>query len=191
MVAPALRRTLVLYPLLLALAGCVISPAPEPEPEPAPAADEDLGEWEARAKLVEDGAKTVADLGVRAGKAAGSGAASAFRGVTHGFADPDAKGSFGSYPRQFAVEIRKHFLRFLDVPEDANFKFGKPQRGYRNKGILLGGDVDWQGYLVDVTVETQSKLSGRVKREDYVVRMRDGEIVGVVEAKYATNLKRM
>lgn len=194
MVAPALRQTLYLCPLLLALAGCVISPAPEsaraPEPEPSAEA-EDLGEWEARAKMVEGGARTVADLGVRGGKAVGSGAKQAYRGVTKGFADPDSKASFGAYPKGFANEIRKHFLRFMDVPDDANFMFGKPQKGYRNKGILLGGEIDWHGYLVDVTVEIESKLSGHKKADEYVVRMRDGEVIGVVAEKYASDLKKL
>jgi len=190
MVAPALRRTLLLCPLLLA--GCVISPAPEAAPDPEPVAEEeDLGEWGARAKMVEDGAKSVGRLGVRAGKAAGSGAKSALQGVTKGFEDPDRADDFGRYPKDFATEIRKHFLRFREVPDDANFKFGKPQKGYRNKGILRGGEVDWHGYLVDVVVEMQSGLSGRKKIEGYVVRMRDGEIVGVVEEEYAGNLRRM
>ncbi len=48
-----------------------------------------------------------------------------------------------------------------------------------NKGIFRGGGVAWQGWLVDVDVETVQSLTKHRAGRSYVVRIRDGEIIEV------------
>jgi len=86
--------------------------------------------------------------------------------------------------------IRKHMHRFERVPETASFRFGKPERSYLNKGLLRGGDVEWQGWIVEVAIETTTAF-GQPHTDEYVVRMNDGDVVEVLEAEYAGALRRV
>lgn len=149
-----------LAPLLLLLASCASPGASEPP---------DLGRaavgW---ASAVKSGAGAV-----------GRGVATAYRGVRSGFEEPDADARFGPYPRDYVETIRKHLIRALHYPEDAGFVFGRPERGYLNRGLFQGGGVAWQGWLVDAQVTTTQRLTGHQTTRRYVVRLRDGEIVDV------------
>ena len=80
-------------------------------------------------------------------------------------------------------------LRFEGVSELASFQFGRPVKGYTNKGILAGGEIEWQGYMVDVEIETK-RFGGQKRSKAYVVRMHDDEIIEVLDATYAGALKR-
>jgi hypothetical protein len=59
-----------------------------------------------------------------------------------------------------------------------------------NAGILAGGEVEWQGWLVDVEIETPT-FAGQKRSKAYVVRMRDGEVEEVHDARYAHALRRV
>jgi len=120
--------------------------------------------------------------------AAGSAVGTAYTGVRDGFATPDENG-YGAFPADYATAIRKHMIRFEGVSPKASFRFGKPERGYLNKGILAGGKVEWQGYLVEMDVVKETLFDSQAKPDSYVVRMFDGEVVEVMEAKYATAVR--
>lgn len=152
---------------------------------PAQESDDWAEDWKQRASKAAEGAAKGASV---AGRAMGSAAATAFHGVRHGFEDPDDT-AYGRYPEGYATTIRKHMTRFEGVPKDASFRFGKPGRGYMNKGILAGGGVAWQGYLVEVTVEEDPLFESQRKPDHYVVRMRDGDVVEVIDAEYASTLR--
>jgi hypothetical protein len=113
----------------------------------------------------------------------------AYRGVKTGFAEPKSDG-YGPFPRDYVSSVRKHMLRFGGVKETASFQFGKPVRAYLNKGLLRGGDIEWQGWVVDLSIETKTAL-GQPEVDEYVVRMKDGEIVEVIEKPYASALRRV
>jgi hypothetical protein len=159
---------------VLALGGCVSAPPPG---EPA----EDWRGDAARA------ASRAADAAGRAGAAtwsaardAGAGMKVAAHGVSNGFAEPGAGADYGRPPRGYADLIRKHFLRVMRVPDSASFRFGRPQKGYMNEGLLRGGGVAWRGYLVDVEVVRPAALFGdEIRSTPYVVRLRDGEVIDV------------
>jgi hypothetical protein len=138
---------------------------------------------------VKEGSKKVAAATARGAEAVGDSIGTAYRGVSKGFEDPADK-AYGPFPHNYVATIRKHMLRFEDVSESASFKFGKPVRSYLNKGLLRGGDIEWQGWIVDVGIETTSAF-GQPHSDEYVVRMNDGDVVEVLDAKYAGALKRI
>lgn len=155
---------------------CASSPSKAPQIEEKPA------QWGEEAKKLGGAA-------VRGGKAVGNSLGDAYKGVTSGFDDPD-EDAFGRYPTHYAERIRKHFERFLDMPRNASYELSQPQKGHVNKGILLGGGVEWQGYLVDVDIALDSALPGGDRVLHYVVRMRDGEVIDVHDEHSVGVLRR-
>ena len=169
-------RALLLLIASAALCSCVSRP--------------DRGTW--RTEIAENTQK-VASATVRGAEATaevvGDSMDTAYRGVKQGYAPPDP-GAYGPRPRDYVNEVRKYMLRFEGVESTASFQFGQPVRAYLNKGLMRGGDVEWQGWLVDV--ETQSKTAlGQPDVARYVVRMKDGEIVEVIDREYASVFRRV
>jgi hypothetical protein len=138
---------------------------------------------------VKEGGQKVASSTARGAKAVGKSVGTAYHGVTNGFQDPESK-AFGPYPDDYLNTIRKHMMRFEGVKETASFYFDRPVRGYVNQGLLLGGEIDWQGWVVDVAIETKTLL-GQPERDEYVVRMNGNDIVEVVEKRYAGAIARV
>ena len=137
---------------------------------------------------LKSGGRKVASATVSGAEAVGDSVGTAYHGVKQGFQEPD-DGAYGPYPRDYVNKIRRHMLRFGDVDKSASFAFGKPERSYQNKGLLLGGEIEWQGWVVDVAVQTTTRL-GQPETDEYVVRMNDGEVVEVVEKDHAGAIKR-
>jgi len=138
---------------------------------------------------VKEGAEKVGSATARGAKAVGHSIGTAYRGVSNGFEDPNSK-AYGPFPKNYVAVIRKHMMRFNGIEESASFEFGQPVRSYLNKGLLRGGDVEWQGWVVDVAVKTSSAF-GQTHVDEYVVRMNDGDVVEVMPAAYAGALKRV
>lgn len=111
--------------------------------------------------------------------AVGRGMGTAYRGVRSGFAAPDGEAEFGPYPADYVTALKRYFVLALRYPQDTSFRFGRPERGYLNQGLFRGGGIAWQGWLVDVQVETRQRLTGHRASRSYIARMRDGEVVDV------------
>jgi hypothetical protein len=164
-------------------AGRTAAPS-EPSVESASAPDTgyepDTERW---AKGAAQGVKTgavVVGKGLGTGaKAVGRGLGTAFEGVRKGFQSPEEEASYGAYPEDYAHALRGHFVHVLRYPDDARFRFGRPEKGYMNGGLLRGGGVEWQGYLVDVEVEFERGLAQQTTSQDFVARLRDGQVVDV------------
>jgi hypothetical protein len=122
-------------------------------------------------------------------RAVGRSLGTAYRGVRQGFQDP-AEAAYGPYPKGYASAIRKHMLRFEGVDQRASFELGEPVRSYLNKGLLRGGEIEWQGWIVDVSVHTISAF-GQPRTDAFVVRLSGGDVVEVVEAAHAGALRRV
>ena len=138
---------------------------------------------------VKEGTGKVASATARGAKAVGSSIGTAYRGVSNGFEDPGSK-AYGPFPKNYVAVIRKHMIRFEEVDPSAGFEFGQPARAYLNKGLLRGGDIEWQGWIVEVSIKTITAF-GQTHVDEYVVRMNDGDVVEVLEARYAGALKRV
>jgi hypothetical protein len=167
-----------LAPLLAACLLCSCSALEGGAPDP-----------EALKADVRQGTERVASATVRGAEAVGDSVGVAYRGVKTGYAEPRSD-SYGPFPRDYVSAIRKHMLRFGGVKETASFQFGKPVRAYLNKGLLRGGDIEWQGWVVDLSIEGKTAL-GQPEVDEYVVRVKDGEIVEVIEKAYASALGRV
>lgn len=162
-------------PLLAAL-GCTSIDGPTED------VDTWKSSWKGRAVAVKDGAAAGAEV-------VGESIGTAYTGIRDGFEDP-ADDGWGRPPSRYPERIRKHMIRFEGVSEKANFKFGAPERGYMNAGILAGGAIEWQGWLVDVEVVTTT-FAGQQRSKGYVVRMTEGEVEEVHDAKYVSAIRRV
>ena len=186
-----------LIALLLAASwlGCASS-GPASAPAPVPRADGEALSAQAGSHSgnlqpsVSDkaskAAKTVADGAVTGAKAVGRGAvavgkatATAYRGVRYGFQTPESEREFGAYPKDYVQLVKRHFFHILHFPEDTRFEIGPPRRGFMNKGLLRGGGIEWQGYIVEVDAEASTGVKLQRISRHYAVRIRDG---GVIEA---------
>jgi hypothetical protein len=174
------RTPLRMLALLLIATG--LGPACSSIDGPSSDVDTWKEDWKNRAVAVKDGA-------ARGAEVVGDSLGTAYQGVRDGFEEPGTE-AYGPYPKAYAEAIRRHMLRFEGIPDDASFQFGKPERGYMNDGILAGGKIEWQGWLVDVEVETET-FAGQKRKKAYVVRMSDGEVVEVQDAAYAGVLRRV
>lgn len=166
-----IRSPLLAFACAAAL-GCTSLDAPTQDTESWKAT------WKERAGAMADGARRV-----------GHSLATAADGVTQGFDDPDAA-AFGAYPRDSPRIIQAHLMRFEGLPPEASLRFARPVRGYINQGLFQGGGIAWQGYLVDVTATLPSRFAGQAREIAYTVRLRDGEVIEVHDARYARALKR-
>lgn len=190
---------------LLAAAALAVGCASSPDRPSAASNAEEPPLWKQEAQRTAGGISKAADVvgrktgeysavaGDAAGKATvamGRSIGTAFRGVTSGFETADPTGDYGKAPTRYIGRIRSHFSNILRVSDGSSFKFGSPERGYMNTGILRGGDISWRGYLVEVEVAEKGLLSSGKPRR-YVVRMRDGEIVEVHPAARAREIKRV
>ena len=73
-----------------------------------------------------------------------------------------AVGEYGLPPQNYKIIIKNYFANKLKRPQGAVYKFSKPQKAYKRKGLAYGGNIDWKGWLVDVSVATKSR-SGRLQ----------------------------
>jgi hypothetical protein len=170
-------RTLALFIATALLCSCSTSP-------------DTASKVDALKTGVKEGSQRAASATVRGAEAVGESVGTAYRGVTNGFETPEDQAAYGPFPRDYVTTIRKHMMRFEGVKESASLKFGKPARSYLNKGLLRGGDIDWQGWVVDLTIEAKT-VFGQPDIDEYVVRMKDGEVVEVLEKEHAGALRRV
>lgn len=159
----------VALPILACLLFAACASTPEEEVVDKP----DLG------RGVIEGSKAMGVAMKDGAVAFGKGMGTAYQGVRHGFQEPTEEAAFGPFPKRYVNNVKKHFFRVLRYPDDTRFVLGRPQRGYMNKGLLRGGGVAWQGWLVDVEVETVQGLTRHRAGRRYVVRMRNNEIIEV------------
>lgn len=150
---------------LLLLVGCASSPEAEEKPDLGRAAISFGGSF---ATAMKSGAQAV-----------GQGTKTAWTGVREGFEEPEVDSGYGPYPKSYAQLVRKYFVRVLRYPEKTSFVLSRPEQGWLNRGLFQGGGVAWQGWLVDVEVETTTRLTRHRAGRRYVALLRDGEVVDV------------
>lgn len=176
----------------LALAACASTPDAPAEPDPP--ASETSADWRGDAARAAGRAADVAGDAAaatwQATRTAGTHLGIAAKGVVKGFERPERDANYGPYPRGYAEEVKKHFERVLRTPDDASFRISRPVRGYMNHGLLRGGGVAWRGWLVDVEVSRAVRFGEGERTQQYVVRMRDGEVIDVHKGAEHSFLRR-
>ena len=93
------------------------------------------------------------------------------------FQVPKDGSDFGSYPTKYQDLVREYMSNRLKDPDSAKYRFSTPVKAYRNTGSLYGGDVIWQGYLVDFSVNAKNSYGGYVGfGEPYIALIRNDRV---------------
>jgi hypothetical protein len=93
------------------------------------------------------------------------------------YGTPIQTAEYGLPPVNYRTTIKNYFANKIKRPQMASFVFSKPQRAYKRSGLAYGGDIVWRGWLVDVSIATQSR-SGRLQSpKPYMVLFNGSTIV--------------
>jgi len=84
---------------------------------------------------------------------------------------------YGLRPSNYVSSIQSYFSTKLPRSNDAKYKFSQPKRAYKRKGLAYGGDVDWKGWLVEVSVATTSRSGRLLTPKPYMVLFTGNQIV--------------
>ncbi len=72
----------------------------------------------------------------------------------------------------------------LKDPESARYRFGEPQRAYVNNGLLRGGNVVWQGYVIYFFVNAKNSYGGYTGEQPWFALVYDTVISKVDTADH-------
>lgn len=112
------------------------------------------------------------------------------QGCASMFKQPPLEADFGTPPVHYEETIKAHFDNVLIDPESARYQFSTPIKAYGNKGLVWGGGVSWQGWLVDVYVNAKNRYGGYTGRKLYAVAFKGEQIYRVIEGGEHTLLHR-
>ena len=84
---------------------------------------------------------------------------------------------YGRPPQSYRIKIKNYFANKLKRGLTADFKISAPKRAFKRKGLAYGGEIDWKGWMVDVSVATHSRTGRLQKPKPYMVLFNDSEIV--------------
>ena len=95
--------------------------------------------------------------------------------ATHG--TPIQMTGYGFPPQNYRTTIKNYFANKIKRAKMASFVFSKPHRAYKRKGLAYGGDIVWRGWLVDVSIATQSRLGRLQTPRPYMILFNGSTIV--------------
>jgi len=96
---------------------------------------------------------------------------------THNQIHTQTDSEYGMRPYNYASAIKNYFATKLPRASQGKYQFSTPQRAYRRKGFVYGGDIAWKGWMVDVTVSIPSR-SGRLSSpKPYMVLFSGEQII--------------
>jgi len=84
---------------------------------------------------------------------------------------------YGRPPANYKVIIKNYFTTKLKRPQGAKFTFSKPQKAYKRKGLAYGGDIEWKGWLVDVSVASKSRTGRLLSPKPHMILFKGSSIV--------------
>lgn len=64
------------------------------------------------------------------------------------FRKPAPDADYGALPENYEELIKSKNDRFWGDSLVTSYLFGRPRKGYFNRGLLFGGGVSWKGYVV-------------------------------------------
>ena len=91
--------------------------------------------------------------------------------------DPVHMAEYGYPPRNYQTLIRNYFSNKIKRAKLASYRFSKPQRAYKRKGLAYGGEIAWKGWLVDVLIATPSRSGRMMSPKPYMVLFNGSVIV--------------
>lgn len=85
-----------------------------------------------------------------------------------------------------------HHLKSTDIPKDykntikiyfsidfanAVFSFSKPIKGYRRKGLAYGGEIVWEGWMVEVNITKKSRTGRLYITQPYLFFFKENQVI--------------
>ena len=84
---------------------------------------------------------------------------------------------YGYPPKDYQMTIRNYFANKLKRASTAQYSFSKPQRAYKKKGFAYGGGIEWEGWLVDVSIATSNRMGRMLTPKPHMVLFKDSMII--------------
>ncbi len=93
--------------------------------------------------------------------------------------------AYGPEPTVEQIEetTKSLFQRALIDPWSAHYEYGKPYKAYYLYPLISGGGVNWQGWAVDVRVNSKNRMGGYAGWTVYHVGFTQGRAVNAWEAQ--------
>ena len=89
----------------------------------------------------------------------------------------NSSSAYGSKPYRYQSAIKSYFSTKLKRGELGHYKFSEPKRGYKQKGLVYGGDLAWKGWLVETSVATPTRTGRYLTPKPYMVLFKGEQIV--------------
>ncbi len=84
---------------------------------------------------------------------------------------------YGLKPRNYPSAIKNYFSSKLKRGAEGRYRFGKPKRAYKRKGLAYGGALSWKGWLVETLVSTPTRTGRYLTPKPYMVLFKGEQIV--------------
>ena len=94
-----------------------------------------------------------------------------------GVGSPTKSSQYGYPPKDYKNRIKNYFSNKINRANSAIYTFARPQKAYKREPLAYGGDISWRGWLVDVTIETESRTGRRQAPKPYMVLFKNSLIV--------------
>jgi hypothetical protein len=94
-----------------------------------------------------------------------------------GVGSPTKSSLYGYPPKDYKNRIKNYFSNKIKRANLARYEFSKPQRAYKREALAYGGNIGWRGWLVDITIETESRTGRRQNPKPYMVLFTNSLIV--------------
>ncbi|HIO96064.1 MAG TPA: hypothetical protein EYG67_04510 [Campylobacterales bacterium] len=90
---------------------------------------------------------------------------------------PVQMSKYGYPPQNYQLTIKNYFSNKLKHASTAQYTFSSPQRAYKKKGFAYGGGVEWEGWMVDVSIATQNRTGRMLSPKPYMVLFKNSMII--------------
>ena len=84
---------------------------------------------------------------------------------------------YGAKPVNYTNSIRAYFSTKIARGNLSTYKYGKPKRAYKRKGLAYGGDIAWKGWLVETSIATPTRTGRLLTPKPYMVLFSGEQIV--------------
>jgi hypothetical protein len=84
---------------------------------------------------------------------------------------------YGAKPIHYVSSIRAYFSNKIPRGNLSTYKYGKPKRAYKRKGLAYGGDIAWKGWLVETSIATPTRTGRLLTPKPYMVLFSGEQIV--------------
>ena len=98
-------------------------------------------------------------------------------GVGTGIGAEVAHSAYGNAPRNYKRAIRNYFSTKIKRGSTAQYKFSRPERAYKRKGLVYGGEVAWKGWLVETSVAVPTRTGRYLTPRKYMVLFKGEQVV--------------